>query len=104
MAKFCGIIGFAVQSEIKPGVWSDEYTEKKFKGDLLKNKRTFNNSDSANGDIKISNIVSIIADPYATQNFQSIRYVKFMGTTWTVTDVEVERPRLLLTLGGVYNG
>ena len=37
-------------------------------------------------------------------HFFAIRYVKWAGTRWKVDDVEVKRPRLKLTLGGVWNG
>ena len=45
-----------------------------------------------------------MADPYAYDHFFAIKYVKWMGAYWKVTNVEVQRPRLKLTVGGVYNG
>ena len=72
--------------------------------DLIKNNRKLESSDSVNDNINISNSISIISDPYANENFHKMRYAKFMGTEWKVTNVEVQYPRLILTLGGVYNG
>lgn len=103
MAKFYGAIGFAEVVETSPGVWQEQITERKYYGDLTRNTRRLQTSDQLNDNIVISNEVSIVADPYANQNFHTIRYAKFMGTAWKVTNVEVQYPRLLLTLGEVCN-
>lgn len=104
MAKFCGYVGFAVCEETVPGVWKDQVTEKKYYGDIIRNSRRWEKSENLNDNLNINNQISIIADPYARENFHLIKYVKFMGNPWCVTNVEVEYPRLTLTLGGVYNG
>lgn len=103
MAKFYGAIGFEGTTETKPGIWTEEIIERFYYGDLLKNYRRLDSGESINDNVTISNQVSIIADPYAIQNFHSIRYVAFMGIKWKVTSVDVEYPRLILSLGGVYN-
>lgn len=104
MAKFYGEIGFAQQVESSPGVWKEEIVKKKYFGDLIRNIRQLQSTDQLNDNINISNQISIIADPYANENFHSMRYVEFMGAKWKVTSVEVQYPRLILQLGGVYNG
>lgn len=104
MAKWFGKIGFCVTEETEPGIWEEVVTERSYYGDLLSNFRKLQNSGSVNDNINIANKISIISDPFADQNFHSIRYAEFMGTKWRVTDVEVLYPRLILTLGGVYNG
>ena len=91
MAKFYGVIGYAVTKETAPGVWTEEIAEQSYYGDL-------------NDDINVANEISIVADPYANANFHSMRYVAFMGAKWKISKVEVQYPRLILTLGGVYNG
>lgn len=103
MAKYYGAIGYAETVETKPGVWKEQITERMYSGDLLRNSRRFQSSDKLNDDLNISNEISIVADPYANQNFHLMRYAEFMGTKWKITDIEVEYPRLRLTLGGVYN-
>lgn len=103
MAKFYGKVGYAEVVETYPGVWEEEFTERNYYGDVLRNTRRLESSGNVNDNIVVSNVVSLIADPYAYQNFHSIRYVEWMGALWKVTNVEVQRPRLLLTLGGVYN-
>ena len=104
MAKFCGKIGFAESKEFSPGVWVDEITERRYYGELRRLQRSSQTTDRLNDDIRITNEISIIADPYANENLNSIRYVEFMGARWKVTSVEVAFPRLNLTTGGVYNG
>lgn len=103
MAKFFGPIGYAEIVETRPGVWGEEIIEKNYFGEIIRNNRRLQSSDKVNDNINISNQISIITDPYAIQNFHNMRYVEFMGTKWKVTDVEVQFPRLLLTLGGVYH-
>lgn len=102
--KWYGVIGYGETTETKPGIWTEKITERSYYGDVIRNTRSLQSTDKVNSDINISNSISIISDPYANQNFHSIRYVEFMGTKWKVTNVEVQYPRLLLTIGGVYNG
>ena len=104
MAKFCGVVGFAVTEETKPGVWTNVITEREYYGDVLSNARRLQTIDQLNDDINVSNRISIVADAFANENFHSMRFIEYMGTVWKVTNIEVQRPRLILTLGGVYNG
>lgn len=104
MAKFYGKIGYASTVETKPGVYEEQIVERFYYGDLIRNTRRLQSADQVNDDINISNEISIVADPYATNNFHTMRYAVFMGTKWKISNVEVSYPRLILTLGGVYNG
>lgn len=104
MAKYFGTIGFAETIETTPGVWKEQIKTRQYYGDVIRNSRRLQTSDKVNDDITISNEISIVSDPYANENFHSIRYAEFMGVKWKVTTVEVNYPRLLLTLGGEYNG
>ena len=103
MTRWCGVVGYAETLEIEPGVWSEEFTERKYYGDLLRNSRRLQGSQQINDDITISNQISILADPYAVQHFHAIRYAELFGTKWKVSSVEVQYPRLILELGGIYN-
>ena len=104
MAKFCGKIGYIETLETEPGIWEEQVTERQYYGDLIRNTRRLQTSGNVNDNIVVSNEISIVADPYANQNFHAMRYVEFMGTKWKITSVEVQYPRLNLSLGGVYNG
>lgn len=103
MAKFYGKVGYGEQVETAPGVWTEQITERYYYGDILRNARSLQNSQNLNDDINISNQFSIIADPFAIQNFHLMRYLEFMEVKWKITNVEVNFPRLTLTVGGVYS-
>lgn len=103
MAKYCGKIGFAVTEETKPGVWTEQMVERRYYGDLTRNTRRLQSSGNLNDNVTISNQISIVADPFANENFHAMRYAEFMGTKWKITSVEVQYPRLILELGDVFN-
>lgn len=104
MAKFYGVIGYAILEEKNPGVWKEQVTERRYFGDLIRNTRQLQTADKLNDDVNVANEISIIADPFAYQNFYTMRYIEFMGAKWKISKVEVQYPRLILTIGGVYNG
>lgn len=104
MAKFYGIVGFVTNQETSPGVHMGIPVERNYYGDVLENSRRLQASGQANDNIVITNRISIMADPYANENFHAIRYVVFMGARWKVETASAEYPRIVLNLGGVYNG
>ena len=104
MAKWYGIIGYAVTAETEPGLWEEQITERPYYGDVQRNVRRLQSSDTINNNITVANEFSIVADPFANENFHAMRYIEFMGTKWRVESVEVQYPRLILTTGGEYNG
>lgn len=104
MAKWYGIVGFVETSETSPGVWEEVITEGHYYGDLNRVGRNWQNTEHKNDDVSINNELSILADPFAMNNFYSIRYVNWMGTNIKVQSVTVDIPRIVLALGGVYNG
>lgn len=104
MAKWYGNIGFTETVETVPGVWEDKITVRPYYGDLIRNTRRLQTSDKVNDDITITNELSIVADPFALNNFHSMRYAEYMDSKWKITNVEVQYPRLILSLGGVWNG
>lgn len=101
--KWTGVIGYAETLETEPGIWVESIVEKSHFGDVVRNSRRLQSADQINDNITISNSISIVANPYAEQNFHAIRYITFMGTKWKVSNVEVQYPRLILTLGDIYN-
>ena len=103
MAKFCGVIGYVVTKETEPGIYEEQIIESEYYGDVIRNTRRLREANKVNDDINISNQFSIIADPFANHNFHAMRYIVFMGTKWKITEVEVQYPRLILSVGGLYN-
>lgn len=104
MAKWFGKIGYAETVETNPGVWKEQIVTRDYYGDLTRNTRRLQSADKVNDDLNISNELSIVSDPYAINNFHSMRYAEFMGAKWKIENVEVSYPRLILSLGGLYNG
>lgn len=104
MAKYYGVIGYSETKETKPGVWQQVVTERQYYGDVIQFNKRYDAGSDVNDDVNVSNKLSIIADMFAYENFHTIRYVTWMGTKWKVTNIEVQYPRLILTVGGVYNG
>ena len=101
--KYFGSVGYAETTQTSPGVWEEVITERQYYGDILQVHRRLDNNQQVNDDISISNKISIIADPFALDNFMNIRYVTWLEKKWKVSDVDVETPRLVFSLGGLYN-
>ena len=105
MAKWYGKVGYSETVETSPGVWKPQDTVREYYGDVIRNTTKWAvNSDSTNDDLTVNSQISIIADPFANNKFHSMKWIEFMGARWKVTSVEPQPPRLLLTLGGVWNG
>lgn len=105
MARYFGEIGYAdgvVETAL--GVREERIVEYKYYGDVIRNTRRLQDGTNVNDDISVSNSISIVADAYANEHFFAMRYIRWQGALWKVSDVEVQSPRLLLRLGGVYNG
>lgn len=106
MARFYGEIGYGESLETPPlsGVWKDVITEYQYYGDIVRNNRRLEQGEDVNDDITVGNSISIVADEFANQHYLAIKYIRWAGVLWTVTNVEVRSPRLILSLGKVYNG
>nr|DAF90675.1 MAG TPA: hypothetical protein [Siphoviridae sp. ctDS752] len=104
MSKWFGKIGYAIQKESEPGIWEEEIIERDYYGDLLTDNRKRQSNNNVLDEITLSNMVSIIADPFAYNNCSCMAYAEIMGARWKISEVEVKPPRLNLTIGGVYNG
>lgn len=103
--KYYGKIGYVDSVETSPGVWTEsKVIERFYTGDIIRNTRRRDSGEHLNDDININNEISIVADSFANQNFHLLRYAEWMGTRWKITNVDVQPPRLILSLGGVYNG
>lgn len=104
MAKWYGKVGFSYVEETEPGIMSPVAEARPYVGDVLRNRVQVVSGEKVNSDITVNNQLSMIADPYMNQHLGDIRYASFNNTNWNVTNVEVAYPRVILTLGGVYNG
>ena len=104
MGKFHGNIGFSSQVETSPGVYEDTITERPYYGDLLRTSIRWEKGQDLNDNVRLANQVSIVADDYALNNTHMMRYVVIRGHPWTISAIDVNRPRLVLSLGGLYHG
>lgn len=107
MAKYYGAIGYAYDEEgtgDHEGVIEHRLVERNYYGDVLRNTRKWEAGSDIHDNLQINNQLSIMADAFAYDHFFAMKYATWMGTRWKVTNVEVQRPRLILTIGDVYNG
>ena len=105
MMRWYGKVGYSETVETKPGVYENQDTVCEYYGDIKRNStRWVTNSDSTNDDLTVSTQISIVADPFAFEKFYSIKWIEYMGVKWKVTNADPQPPRILLSLGGVYNG
>lgn len=104
MARFFDKVGYGITGEVVGGVWSDTITERALYGEVLEATSSLEPTDQVNDNVRLQNRISVVADAFALENFSNIKYVMWAGSPWTVNSVKVERPRLILSLGGVYSG
>lgn len=106
MARFRGEIGFGATKEDPPdsGNWVEDLTERLYQGDVIQMTRQNQQGDQVNDEIVLSASIAIVSDPYVVQHVSNIKYVRWEGVAWSVTSVQIRSPRLILSLGSVYNG
>lgn len=104
MSRWYGAVGYGLTFEVKKGVWKEQIIERKYYGDMNRVASSSQPGEGLNDNIQLKNDVSIIADAYALQNFALMKYITIMGVRWKVRSVDVQRPRLNISIGDVYNG
>lgn len=104
MPKYYGKVGYIEFIETAPDVFDEDVTERLYSGDIIRMSKSWQNTEHRNDDLQVNVQIEIVADPYAYQHFHALRYVEYMGTLWKITNAEPRYPRIILTIGGVYNG
>lgn len=102
--RYCGMIGYELTVDDGTGIYTPIITERKAKGDVESCRLRISDGVSINSDFKVNNKISIVSEPFSLNNFQNIRYASWKGTRWKVDSVEIDMPRIILTLGGEWNG
>ena len=102
--KWYGKIGYALTEDGKDGVWTPVMTWKQYYGDVQRYTRRVEGAQNVNDDLNISNTISILADPYAFENIGYMKCIEWMGTLWEISSIDISYPRMILSIGGVYNG
>lgn len=104
MARFYGAVGFVLgHMETSPGINKEVISVRNYYGDVMKRRMSWEKGESINDNIKLNNQISILADEYAESHMYAMKWVEWKGTKWKVSSVEFERPRMILTIGDVYN-
>jgi len=109
MTRCSGVIGYTLLSETEPGVWTDEPIEKKYYGDIVRDNRSMREDGrtaqtQVNDSININNNISVVSNSFMLNNMAFMNYISFMGSKWNITSVDIKPPRMILTIGGLYNG
>lgn len=105
MAKFYGRVGFELEDvEVRPGDFESGIYERKYYGDVTRNTRRYENAQQINDNLAMNVQLSIVADTFAFDHAFAIAYIEYGGVLWKVSTVDIQRPRLIISLGGVYNG
>lgn len=104
MAKFIGVIGYSISNETSPGVWTDEVVERPYTGDVITTRYTWRSTENVNPNVTVSDTISIIADGFIMENLYSMKYVKWRGAKLSIVNSRIERPRVIVEIGGLYNG
>lgn len=104
MTRFFGQVGFVTQTETTPGVWEESAVERSYYGEVLRNSYRWDKGEQVNDNLNVNNSISIVADSFAIDNAYALRYVNWIGARWTITSFEIQQPRIILSIGGLYNG
>lgn len=104
MPKCSGVIGYTLAVETQPGVWTEDVTEKKYYGDIVRDNRKIVDQGVINNGITISNNISIVSNKFMLENMAFMTYITFMGSKWRISSVDIKPPRIIITIGGLYNG
>ena len=102
--KFYGKVGYQIETETTDSVWVSSIVEKPYYGDVIRNASRRESSDTINDELNVNNRISIVADPFAFENFQNMKYVEWLKQLWNIKSAELQPPRIILEVGGVYNG
>lgn len=103
MAKYFGKIGFEITSTDDYGVTTSKVRELNYTGDIIGQTNRWETSDKLSDDLTVNGKISVVADSFLYDNIGAMKYVVWMGVKWKIRSIEPLRPRLILTVGGVYN-
>jgi hypothetical protein len=103
MPKCSGIIGYALAVETQPGVWTESITEKTYYGDVVKDNRRIVDQSQINDNLNISNNISVVCNSFMFKNMAFMKFITFIGSKWEISSVDIKPPRIIITIGGIYN-
>jgi len=108
--RYCAKLGFRDTKEKfdadgnPTSIWVEVITERTYKADVINNTYRNQQQESVNDNYVINVKLSMLAcDAFTISHLNSIIYCDWLGHKWKVTSVDIQRPRLIVTLGGDYN-
>lgn len=103
--KFSGKAGFRIDDvETEHGVYEPIVVVKAIKGSVVINHYQHQNSDKSTIDnVRITNQLSIVANQFLNEHISNLMYIEFQGVKWKVESFDIRPPRVVVSLGGVYN-
>lgn len=103
--KYVGNIGFlSSNTEVTGGIATQPIISKRYFGEIITTSSRLQTQDKINPDVTINNSIAILLDGYLNNNLSNIVYVEFLNKKWSVSSIELRHPRVILSLGGLYNG
>lgn len=104
MSRYRGSIGINRGSvEGAPGVYSVVVDEIEVSGEIRNIGARWQNAGMRDS-LAARHVLSIVTPEYSDIDFTEVVYIVWKGKKWSVISIEYKRPRIELTLGGLYNG
>ena len=104
MTKCSGVIGYILSVETQPGIWTGVPTEKNYYGDVVRDNRKIVDNNQINDSLNINNNISILSNKFMLENLAFMKFITFMSSKWKINSVDIIPPRIIITIGGLYNG
>ena len=104
MSKFWGPIGInrgPVQTA--PGILEVVIEELEVSGEMRQLQLRWPQARMQEG-LSANHVLSIVTPEDSDIDFTEVVYIVWQSRKWSVTSIQYKRPRVELTLGGLYNG
>jgi hypothetical protein len=103
MSKFWGPIGINRGfQETGPGIIDNVIEEVYVKGEIRNVKASWS-QQTMNDTLQARHLLSVVTPEDSEIDFNEVVYIVWQGHKWAVTSIQYNRPRVELTLGGLYN-
>ena len=104
MARFSGPIGINRGTvETAPGIIKRNIVEVEVTGEVRQLKFRWPEAGMRDG-LKAQHVLSVVTPEDSEIDLTEAVYIGWQGRKWSVTSIQYKRPRVELTLGGLYNG
>ncbi len=104
MTRFRGSIGINRGSvETSPGIFEPSIEELEVTGEM-RNPSARWPAHQQGGSVSARHALSIVTPEDSIVDYTEVVYVIWQSQKWSVVSIQYKRPRIELTLGGLYNG